>query len=51
MFNKTELLYIEMGRNDRWPSSRRITGFTSGYPVEFSGKPIITRKKKKGGRR
>ena len=43
---------IEMGRNERWPSSRRITGFTSGHPVEFSGKPIIVRrKKKKGGRK
>jgi len=46
MFNKTELLMIEMGRNKRWPSSCMITGFTSGHPVEFLGKPVRVRRKR-----
>lgn len=46
MFNKTELLMVKMGRNERWPSSRTTTGFTSGHPVEFLGKPVRVRRKR-----
>jgi len=45
MFNKTEMLMIKMGRNERWPSSRTTAGFTSGPSVMFSGKPVRVKRK------
>lgn len=41
MFNKTEVIQIKLGRNDRWPDRNRNRGFT--FP-ETMGEPIIIKK-------